>query len=436
MAIGMQITHTGAIQAMTPLQKLALRASEIRTRMAEISGLEGDALTDEIRSELSELRTEYADVETRTQAAIVAGDVQDPDKTETRSEEDDKLVELRGQVRLSNYVAAAMEQRAPDGAEAEYNSELGLKAGGAFPLELLAPAEIRQADGETETRATTDTDTTKRPSRWLDRLFADTMASRLGITFESVEPGIPTYPITTGGAVAAQRAREEAAGDAAWTVGVSELKPKRNAVRAVFTEEDAMRLPTLEDALRRDLNMALMEGVDRAIFTGDDGSAANAADITGLTTADITEVDITQENKVKGPETLAAFLGLVDGIHAGGLADLRTVATVGAYRLWEQTIANPAAENQTVASFLRAAGLSWGVRGGIENATADGDFGAFVGRGRGIEGAAVSAVWNSGMLIRDPYSGAAKGEVALTLSYFWDFGLPRPANFARVKFAA
>ena len=80
---------------------------------------------------------------------------------------------------------------------------------------------------------------------------------------------------------------------------------------------------------------------------------------------------------------------------------------------------------------MRGNGLNWMTRGEIEAATDDGDFGAFIGRGRGIEGAGVAAMWEAGDLVRDPYSGAAKGEVALTLSYLWGFQLPRPANFAR-----
>ncbi len=154
----------------------------------------------------------------------------------------------------------------------------------------------------------------------------------------------------------------------------------------------------------------------------------------GLTTAAVTETTLTQANKVKGPETLTAFSNLVDGIHAGGYGDLRVVAAIGAWRLWENTVANAAAENQTIAQFLRMAGLSWSSRGEIEDATANGDFGAFIGRSRGIDGAGVAAVWESAQLIRDPYSGAAKGEIALTLNYLWDFALPRPANFARIKF--
>ena len=85
---------------------------------------------------------------------------------------------------------------------------------------------------------------------------------------------------------------------------------------------------------------------------------------------------------------------------------------------------------------MRTAGLMWSSRGEIETATANGDFACFVGRKMGIEGAAVAPVWDAGELIRDPYSGAAKGEVAMTLCYLWNFGLPRPSNFARVKFVA
>ena len=56
---------------MTPAQKILLRMSQVRTRLNEISGLEGDAFTDEIRTEAATLHTEYTDLETRHQAAIV-----------------------------------------------------------------------------------------------------------------------------------------------------------------------------------------------------------------------------------------------------------------------------------------------------------------------------------------------------------------------------
>ena len=420
---------------MTNAQKLAIRLSEIRQRLNEISGLADDAMTDEIRAEADKLTGEYKNAETQYRSALIA------EGEEQRAAADDfangngdgEAVEvraLRGRVRVGEYVGAAIDQRMAEGAEAELNAALGMR-GNAFPLSLLSPAPV-------EARASTDTDSqTNQSGRWLDRLFAGTAAERIGITMESVAPGVASFPVTTAGASAAQRGRGQAASDAAWTVGVTELKPTRNAVRAVFTEEDAHRLPSLEASLRRDLGMALAEGVDRAIFLGDSGATPNSGDIVGLTTAaNVVEVEITQANKILGPGTLEAFSGLVDGIHAMTFGDLMICSSVGAWRLWENTIINATADNMTLSAFLRAAGLSWAARGEIETNTAADDWAAFIGRGRGIEGAGVAALWEAGMLLRDPYSASASGQVNLTLSYFWNFGLPRASNFARIGFAA
>ena len=160
---------------------------------------------------------------------------------------------------------------------------------------------------------------------------------------------------------------------------MTDLKPKRGSVRAVFTVEDAARLEGLEEALRRDLRMALMDSIDQAIFKGDTGPATAAYDIVGFQKAGITEFTLTQANKVKPTPTLAAFLALVDGLHAESLSDLGIVTSVGANVLWGSTVAS-AVENQTLAQFLRANGLSWGARYNIDTNTANGDFGAYIGR--------------------------------------------------------
>ena len=424
-------------QAQKRLRDLRNRQSRERGRMAELAV--ADALTDETRAELDGIETGTPDLERQLRAAQVAVDDEDAEQraagTAARAPEGDaetrERAELRAKVRLGGYVSAAVEQRSADGAEAEYNQSIGI-SGNRFPLELLAPPEQRAA--RTEERATTAVDVATMPRTWLDRLFAGTAAERVGVTMESVPVGASSHPVTTAGADAAQRGKEQLAADAAWTIGVTELKPKRNAVRLLFSIEDAARIPGLETALTRDLRMALTEGVDRAIFLGDATANPNAGAIVGLQTAAITEQTITQANKILGTGTLAAFTGLVDGIHANGLGDLNVVASVGAWRLWENTIINAGIDNMTLAAFLRMAGLSWSARGEIDANTANNDFGAFIGRSVGIDGAGVAAVWESGELIRNPYSGAAKGEVALTLCYLWDFGLPRTSNFARVKF--
>ena len=376
---------------------------------------------------LQEKASEVESLEARAAILTAAGDAENgPDKVTAGDAEARERRALEGRVEVRRYIGAAMDGGAVDGAEAELNAALGMGAG-SFPLRLLAP--------ERETRAKTDTEAGVTQGGWLDRLFPDTAAMHVGVSFRQAGPGVAAYPVTTAGASAAQRGRGEAAADAAWTVGVTEIKPSRNAVRAVFSVEDAARLRGLEDALRRDLRMALTEGIDRAVFVGDDGANEAPGDITGLTTAGITEVTLTQAAKVKYADWMAKFAGMIDGKHAASQGDLRIVMSGGANTLLLSSIAN-ANRNETVGQVLRGNGIGWRVRGEIETATTAGKFGAFVGLGRGIMGAAVAPVWESARLIRDPFSGASKGEVAVTLQTLWGFALPRAANFRRLKFVA
>ena len=412
---------------MTILQRLQIEQSEKRQRVHVLLEA-GDTMTDEQRAELATATTRLQTIEVEIRAAIVAT----PEVTETRQAQDDgeavELRALRGRVELRNYLTAAVEQRGVlDGAELEFNQALNIGAN-RFPLRLLV-------QDDAEHRATTDVDTTTTPRRWIDRLFAASAAARVGVSFESVAAGVASYPILLTGASGAQRGKSEAAAVTAWTMGASELKPTRNAVHAVFNREDDLRVPGLEDALMRDLRMALMDSTDAAVFNGDAGASGTDSDITGLkTAANVVEKTITQANKVKGKETLTAYAELVDGKHAESLQDLMVVASVGANTLWLTEIVNSAAENQTLAQFLGASGLSWMTRADIDDATGNGKFGAYIGRGRGIEGAGVAPVWADAQLIVDPYTSAKSGEVQLSLSTYWNFGLVRPTNFARIKY--
>lgn len=407
---------------MTVLQRIKLRLSEVRERLNTIAGLEGDAMTAEIRTEAGTLHSEYSDLEVRSRAAIVAEDVKASEPSDPEDAEVREVRKLRGLARVGAYLGAAMDMRAVDGAEAEYNAAVG--AGAGFPLQLLAP----------EIRTTTNSDGQANQGSWVDRLFAVASASRVGVTFRSVAAGLASFPVTTAGATGQQQDRAENTGNAAWTVGTTECRPKRGSVRAVFTVEDAARMPGLEDALRRDLSMALMDSIDAAIFKGDAGPGTASYDIVGLQSAAGVERTLTQANKAKAVKVLEAFVSLVDGKHASGLGDLGIVASVGSNTLWHTTIANSAVDNETIAQFLMRAGLAWGVRANIDTNTSNGDYGAYIGRMRGIEGAAVAAIWEAGSLIRDPYSDAGKGEIALTLNYLWDFKIPRASNYARLKF--
>ena len=301
--------------------------------MAELAIAEN--LTDETRSELDSIEQGTPDLERQIRAATVAVETEETeqraaDPADVAAGQDGEArerVELRSKVKLGSYIAAAIEQRSADGAEQELNASMGI-AGNRFPLELLAPPD------RPEHRAVTGVDSAVMPRRWLDRLFSGAASQSLGITMESVPVGVASYPVTTAGASAAQRGKDEAAGDTAWSIGVTEMKPKRNAATLKFSIEDTARIPGLESALTRDLRMALVEGIDRAIFLGDDGASGADADITGLqTAADVVEKTITQGNKVKGPDVLGLFAELIDGKAAMTPAQLRTVLAVGSNTL-------------------------------------------------------------------------------------------------------
>ena len=405
---------------MNRVTKLELEAAENRRSLAAL--LDVETRSDEQTAELEHRTSRARAIDSELAAARVV----DPEpETRTEDAEGRELRDLRGRVEFGHYVQAALSMRPADGAARELNAALGIPEG-RFPLEMFAP----------ERRAAIDGDAGANQGTWLDRLFDGTAAQRLGITFTPVSPGIAAYPVMTSTAAVSQRQRAEAAQSGVFTAVVTEMKPKRAAVEGIYSIEDNARLPGLGDAILRDMSNAMAEGIDRKVFTGDAGGGGTEADIAGLTTAGITEVTLTQTNKVKADETLKLFVAMVDGMHASGMDDVRVVASEGANTLWYGTVHAAAVQNQTVAQFLMASGLSWGVRGGIEVNTSAGDFGAFVGLARGIEGAARAAVWSAGELIRDPYSGAKKGEVSLTLNYLWDFAVPRVANFRRLKYVA
>ena len=412
-----------------------MNRSEIERSMSEARQSIGDLLNLETRDDTQENELRAAtkqlnQLETDFQAAL-ALDLENERKARAafdgeKREQDD----LRNKVKLGAYVESALEQRSATGAELEFNQSMNIPAN-YFPLELLV------GDEKVEKRANTDVDAGAMQSTWLDRLFADTSAMYLGVTFQDVAPGVSAHPVTTAGASAAQRGRSDKASAASWTVGVKEIKPTRNSVRAVFSEQDSYRLPGLESALQRDLANALTEGIDRIIFVGDTDAGEDGSDIKGLNAeTGLTERTLTQANKVKAAESLATFALSVDGKHASSMSDLRVVASVGANTLWLSTIASAAADTKTLAQFFMENGLMWMTRGDLKATTAAGDFGAYVAGGRGVEGSAVAALWAAGQLIRDPYSKSDTGEVVLQMNTFWGFSIVRASHFSRLKFVA
>ena len=290
---------------MDTLQKAQLRVSEIKTKITDLLDLPTEKRGEDFDDKLVAAMEQTKSAEKELQAALLSQPAETAEKVvEKRAEVtettiDKHEVELRAAVHFGRYIGAAMSGTGiTTGAEAELNEHLGLAAN-QFPMDLLAPP--------IEVRALRDGDADVMARSWVDRVFADSAAMRLGITFESVPAGVAAFPITTAGGNPAQRGRTQAAGEETYTFVVSELKPTRMAVHAIYSIEDNARVPGLADSILRDMQAAIVEKTDRVIFRGDDGANEDGADIDGLEDLTITKRTITQTNKVKGPETLQAF---------------------------------------------------------------------------------------------------------------------------------
>ena len=272
---------------MTPKQKLELEQSKNRSEIAAILNTEADKRSDSWETDLEGLSKRAQSLELELRAALVMGEEtteETTEKTEESTEDTADLErrELEKSIDFEPYLRAALSGRGvASGPEAEFNQEFGLSAE-QFPLQLLTRGDDL---GDLEKRAAIDGDAKVSQGTWIDRLFADTAAMRLGVTFPSVSPGVAAYPVTAAGGTPAQRGRTQAAAAGVYTATVTELKPTRNAVHGVYSIEDNARLPGLADAIGRDMRAAMVERIDRTIFVGDDGANENTADITGLTTA-------------------------------------------------------------------------------------------------------------------------------------------------------
>ena len=258
---------------MTNAQRLTVRSSEIRARLNEISAL--DDLTDEQRSELESLTTEYRDVEAKLRAAIVA----EEGEAETRANagpdaEARERLELRSRASLTTYLTAALSGRQLDGPEAELRSAAGI--GDGIPIELW--------DIPTETRVDAATGSPSTVGVNLDRIrpavFAASIAPRLGIEMPRVESGSYASATISTSLSASSQAKGGVQEASAAGFTVQTVTPKRISARLGIRIEDvaAVGQANFESILRENLSLVLSDALDTQVISGD-GTAPN---LTGI----------------------------------------------------------------------------------------------------------------------------------------------------------
>ena len=424
---------------MTNAQKIRLRLSQVRQRLNEISGLEGDDFTDEIRSEAQALQTEYRDLETRHQAAIVAeGEAETRANVEGPDAERRERLELRSKASLTAYIRAALSGRQVAGAEAELRDAAGI-GGGSIPLELwdTSPTEgqeIRQ-DAPTGAPGVTGINLDKiRP-----QVFAASIAPRLGIAMPRVASGSYASATITTSLSASSQAKGGKAEATAAGFTVSTVTPKRISARLGIRVEDvaSVGVGNFESILRENLSLVLSDALDDAMINGD-GAAPNLAGIFGQLAdpADPTAV-------ADFDAFAAAHASGIDGLWSNTLKEVGIVCGPATMELAARTFQSAASfkgEMSAAAYAMSATGGLWtnsrmpDAESDIQQAILHRSGRSMMGSGAGSMRTAVCPHWNE-IGIDDIFSGSASGERFFTLHVLLgDVILVQPDAYSQVAF--
>ena len=420
---------------MTKLQKIRLRLSQVRKRLNEISGLEGDDFNDEVRSEAESLQTEYADLETRHQAAIVAEGEEEtrdvPPDAEAR-----ERIELRSRASLGAYLLAALKGRLVDGAEAELRDAAGIADG--IPLELW---DVPGGEGDRETRA--DDAVTGAPGTVgvnLDPIrpmvFAASIAPRLGIVMPRVKSGTYATATITTALTAGAKAKGGAAESTAAGFTVTTATPKRVSARLSLALEDiaAVGQANFESALRENLSLVLSDELDKQAINGN-GTAPN---LTGILQR-LTDPSAPAAGVASFDTFVDAFAGGIDGLWASRMNEVGIVCGPETYRLSAKAFRDVGTNNghrgdTAFADYAMSKFGGWWTNKRMPDKANHLQAGILYRRGRSGIRTAVCPHWNA-VSIDDIYTDSASAQRHFTMHVLLgDVILVQPDAYAQVAF--
>ena len=385
---------------MTLTQRLTIRTSEQRSRLAELAGL--DELTDEQRAELGTLGTEHQDTEAQLRAAVAADVAVTPAGDPVDSETRERL-ELRAKTGIGDFLAAAAGGAAVTGAAAEYAAACGVPTVGHLPMAIFG--RTAPTAPTVETRAVTPGPAVKgalQPT--VPYVFERSAAASLGILMPQIPSGQVQIPKITTAPPADTLAKDGAAPATAAAVTLVNQAPVRIAGSFEVRVEDLAVMPTLEAALSESMQGSLSNELDEQTFNGASG------ELNGLFTQ---AANVSASGSVESYTTgIGRFAALVDGRHAYTLADVRAVIGSKTFALYAGVFANSNKGDVSLFDYLSRMLGSIRVSDRVPAVSSNAQ--------KGIVVLSASAempkihVWDAMQIVRDPYSGAGAGKVTIT----------------------
>ena len=419
-------------------QELTIKISEARQALnaaiEKRNGLkDGEQPSADLLAELDQATKAVAPLEIELRATITAeGDEDDQarrDDPDAEQREFDKL--LQG-ASIMPFLNEALEGKETAGKEHEIRAKLlGDEArAGVVPFEMLLPPgdTEHRADAATTVAAAVKTQGTQ--VSVLERVFTRSIAARLLVSMPSVPVGSANYPIMTAGTDAAMKNPGVAQDAAAATFEGFTLDPKRLTARYLFRIEDQYKLRGYEAVLRRDLSAVMSDAMDNQIVNGD-GQNANVTGFLSELTAPGADAAVTSWDGYFGK-----FSSLVDGLNAYQLSDIRVVEGKDTFGYSETLFRTGANDNGPRASAREYVGSRVGGMSVSSRIPASATSGALNKHQVNIAALtsypgrnAVAPIWRAFSVIRDPYTGAASGEVAITAVALWAFKILRETGF-------
>ena len=268
-------------------QKISKRQSEVREQLATLAAVETP--TDEQVTEMRSLDTEYTQNEVKYRAALVS-ESEERDQAEGEFEErsEKEYSELVDAFELRQVADFLDDGSKLSGQTAEVVQEMrsqGSYQGIPVPLAAL---EVRA--GETTSSGTPDPKVTR---NIIDQLFPASVMSQMGAQLVNINHGLVEWPVVTQGASTGWAATETGNVGAAQAFQTTDksLSPDNTLGCQMTLTRKSMKQsgPAVEQAVRRDMNSAISAALDQAAFLGTGASGQPLGIVQGASTYGITE---------------------------------------------------------------------------------------------------------------------------------------------------
>ena len=390
---------------MTDRQKLELRQSVIRGRLAELGTAEG---TEDGKKEIDTLAVEYASNETRMRAFMIAGD--EPVETTTTSKESKERAELYAKASVGDLVYSLVNGRSgvQDGAQAELQKEHKL-AGNEIHIRQLSPETYAV------TPAPANTQETQQPT--IPYVFPDSVGAFLGVDMPTVGVGEAVFPVLTKELDVRTPAENAEAMETTGAFSADVLSPLRIQASFFYSREDRARFAGMDESLRENLSMGLADGLDKQIIAGGNGL---------LFSTNLSNNNVAAETSYALYRSQFAY-SRVDGRYASMTSDIRVV-------MGSETYLHAAGQyrgnNDNVDALMSLMSATSGVRVSAHVPSASGNPAKQNAIIRlGMRRDMVAAVWSNIALIPDEVTQAKKGQIVITAVMLHAVKILRSAGF-------